>query len=151
MAMIADAGTVAPAETETPIPPPLGQMLLAKGLLAAVDLERGLAFQQRFGGRLGAVLVRIGALPESELLVVLSEQLGMPVIAAAAMPSDPSPIETAAHRSGVAVEWWLDQGAILWQDVDGRINCAARDPLAPSLAEAVERSFPEDRVQWWLA
>ena len=151
MAMIADAGISVLSEAEAQVPAPLGQMLLAKGLLSAVDLERGLAFQQRFGGRLGAVLVRIGALPESELLAVLSEQLGLPVIAAGAMPSDPSPIEAAAHRSGVAIEWWLDQGAILWQDEDRRIHCAARDPLAPPLAEAVERSFPEDQVQWWLA
>ena len=101
-------------------PAPLGQMLLARGLLSAVDLERGLAFQERFGGRLGAVLVRIGALPESELLSVLSEQLGLPVLAGGAMPSDPGAILAAMEGSGVPAEWWLDQGAIVWQGAEGQ-------------------------------
>src|SRR5204862_5671267 len=95
-------------------PAPLGQMLLARGLLSEVDVERGLAFQTRFGGRLGAVLVRIGALPESELLSVLSEQLSMPVRAGSDMPSDPALILAAADRSGYPPEWWLDQGAVVW-------------------------------------
>src|SRR5438105_4958929 len=86
-------------------------MLLARGLLSAVDLERGLAFQERFGGRLGAVM----------------------------------------ERSGVPAEWWLDQGAIVWDDPDGQINCAARDPLLPALTEAVERAFTGQAVRWLLA
>src|SRR5207302_9301809 len=132
-------------------PAPLGQMLLARGLLSAVDLERGLAFQERFGGRLGAVLVRIGALPESELLSVLSEQLGLPVLAGGAMPSDPGAILAAMEGSGVPAEWWLDQGAIVWGGADGEINCAARDTLLPALTEAVERAFAGHDVTWWLA
>src|SRR5712692_110702 len=108
---LADAALVIPA------PPagsaPLGEMLLARGLLSAVDLERGLAFQERFGGRLGAVLVRIGALPESELLLVLSEQLGLPIIAATELPSDPGAVLATTRRSGYPAEWWIDQGAIV--------------------------------------
>src|SRR5437588_1428729 len=147
---VADAALVIPA---APVgPAALGQMLLARGLLSAVDLERGLAFQQRFGGRLGAVLIRIGALPESELLSVLSEQLGLPILAGNDMPSDPGLVLAAAGRSGYPAEWWLDQGAIVWEDAaDGRINCAARDPLLPALGEAAERAFAEHEVQWWLA
>src|SRR5438132_9923243 len=102
---LADTALVIPASA--PGPAPLGQMLLARGLLSAVDLERGLAFQQRFGGRLGAVLVRIGALPESELLSVLSEQLGLPVIAASELPSDPDVVLATTRRSGYPAEWWL--------------------------------------------
>src|SRR5205807_10517182 len=113
-AELADAALVVPAPPSGPAP--LGQMLLARGLLSAVDLDRGLAFQERFGGRLGAVLVRIGALPESELLSVLSEQLGMPVLAGNAIPVDPDLILAVMERSGVPPEWWLDQGAIVWDD-----------------------------------
>jgi len=132
---------------------PLGELLLAKGLLSAADLERGLAFQQRFGGRLGGVLVRIGALPESELLAVLSEQLGLPVLAGSDIPSDPGVVLAATRRSGHPAEWWLDQGAVIWEDAaSGCINCIARDPLSPPLAEAVERAFAlHYSVQWWLA
>ncbi len=147
---LAEPGLLTPILPGGPLP--LGQMLLARGLLSPVDLERGLAFQQRFGGRLGAVLVRIGALPESELLSVLSEQLGMPVLAAAGIPTDPGAFQAAIGRSGCPAEWWLDQEALVWEDPgDVRINCIARDPLLPALGEAVERAFAaEHAVQWWL-
>ncbi len=90
---LADAPQAAPAAA--PELRPLGQMLLAGGLIGESDLERGLAFQARFGGRLGAVLVRIGALSEAGLLSVLSEQLRLPVLAAAAMPAEAGPILAA--------------------------------------------------------
>jgi general secretion pathway protein E len=147
---VIDSGLSAPVRQLGPAP--LGQMLLASGLISAVDLERGLAFQQRFGGRLGAVLVRIGALPESELLGVLSEQLALPIIAGSDIPSDPELVLATIERSGCPQEWWLDQEAIVWDDpASGRVNCIARDPLLPALGEAVERAFAaRNEVQWWL-
>src|SRR6266852_8072886 len=59
----------------------------------------------------------------------------------------------SSDLSGYPAEWWIDQGAIVWEDAaDGRINCIARDPLLPALGEAVERAFAaEHAVQWWLA
>src|SRR5260370_35862449 len=141
---LADAAIAIPAPPVGPAP--LGQMLLARGLLSAVDLERGLAFQQRFGGRLGAVLIRIGALPESELLSVLSEQLGLPIPAGSDMPSDPAVGLAATRRSGYPTEWWLDQGAIVWEyAADGRIKCAARDPLLAARGRAVCLAIPAAR------
>jgi general secretion pathway protein E len=129
----------------------LGQMLLERALIGDGDLERALAFQARFGGRLGAVLVRIGALSENHLLSVLSEQLGLPVLAGTQIPTDAAQVLAAIERSGYPAEWWLDQEAILWEDpADSRIHCIARDPLLPGLGEAVERAFAEHEVQWWL-
>ena len=43
----------------------LGELLLDAGLVAAADLERGLALQQKIGGRIGSVLMRIGAVSET--------------------------------------------------------------------------------------
>ncbi len=57
----------------------VGQMLIARGLVGAADLERALELQASMGGRIGSLLVRIGALSEEQLLVVLSEQLGFPL------------------------------------------------------------------------
>ena len=145
---LADAPQAAPAAA--PELRPLGQMLLAGGLIGESDLERGLAFQARFGGRLGAVLVRIGALSEAGLLSVLSEQLRLPVLAAAAMPAEAAPILAALERSGLPPEWWLDQEALAWEQ-DGTILCVARDPVSPFLGEAVECAFAgEGAVQWRL-
>ena len=74
-------GTLAEAaDLSPPASAPIGQLLLARGFISETDLERALAFQARFGGRLGAVLVRIGALSESNLLATLADQLGLPVL-----------------------------------------------------------------------
>lgn len=131
---------------------PIGQILLQRGLIGEADLERGLAFQARFGGRLGAVLVRIGALSENNLLLALSEQLRLPVLAARDLPTDPAMVLAAIERSGLPAEWWLDQEAIIWENAaDGTIYCIARDPLSPSLGEAVESAFGQaHKMQWWL-
>jgi hypothetical protein len=64
----------------------LGELLLDAGLLGVADLERGLALQQKIGGRLGSVLMRIGAVSEDNLLQVLSRQLGLPVMGADVPP-----------------------------------------------------------------
>jgi general secretion pathway protein E len=130
----------------------LGEMLVARGVIGEADLERGLAFQSRFGGRLGAVLVRMGALAESDLLATLSEQLQLPVLAASQIPADPAPLLAAFERSGYPAEWWLDHEAVAWQEADGlHVNCIARDPLLPALAEAVDRAFGAGGdVRWFL-
>jgi general secretion pathway protein E len=128
----------------------IGQMLIARGLIGEADLERALAFQSRFGGRLGAILVRMGALSESDLLTTLSAQLQLPVLPGTEMPSDPGPVLAALERSGHPTEWWLDREAIAWEDAGGaQVNCIARDPLSPALSEAVDRAFGAG-VQWWL-
>jgi general secretion pathway protein E len=70
----------------------IGQELLARGHVAQPDLDRALAYQaQSPNDRLGAILVRLGALSEENLLSALSAQTGYPVVALADVP-----------RSGVA-------------------------------------------------
>jgi general secretion pathway protein E len=130
----------------------IGQLLLARGYITEEDLERGLAFQARFGGRLGAVLVRMGALSETDLLSALSELLGLPVLDKADIPTQPAVALATMEKSGLPAEWWLDQEAVVWEDaVQGTIHCIARDPLLTSLSEAVERAFAQHYgIQWWL-
>jgi general secretion pathway protein E len=129
----------------------IGQILFTRGLISEDDLDRGLAFQARFGGRIGAVLVRMGALSESDLLGALSEQLGLPVLNRADIPTDPALILATIERSGQPVEWWLDQEAVVWDDpLGGTVHCIARDPLLATLGETVECAFPHRKLQWWL-
>ncbi|MBV8790670.1 MAG: hypothetical protein JO237_01305, partial [Pseudolabrys sp.] len=54
---------------------PLGQMLIDEGLIDREELHRALTFQKDYGGRLGSILLRFGALSEEKLLEVLSRQL----------------------------------------------------------------------------
>src|SRR5579885_1358227 len=142
----------APVAAPEPACMPIGQLLVMRGFISPADLERGLEFQAQFGGRLGAVLVRIGALAESNLLVALSEQLGLPILPGGDMPTDASGMLATIALSGLAPEWWLDQEALVWENLaDGTIYCVARDPLLPSLNEAVEFALGRHhQLRWWL-
>ena len=57
----------------------LGELLIAKNLIRSSDLESALSLQASVGGLIGLILVRLGAVSESDLLATLSEQLGMEV------------------------------------------------------------------------
>ncbi|HMW44897.1 MAG TPA: hypothetical protein PKD47_03320, partial [Solirubrobacterales bacterium] len=60
------------------VPPRLGESLASKGLVTEEQLADAVAEQNRTGSRIGEVLVHGGALEETELLRVLSEQMDMP-------------------------------------------------------------------------
>src|SRR4051812_33319675 len=81
--------------------PPLGEMLLANGLLEQDDLDKALAFQADYGGRLGSILVRMGALSESDLLQVLSHQLATDVLEPEDLPKATQPFASAIEISGL--------------------------------------------------
>jgi general secretion pathway protein E len=70
--------------------PRIGELLIAQGLISEGELQRALEFQQRLGGRLGAILVRIGSISEDVLLTHLAKQLDLPVF-------DPQQIPLDAH------------------------------------------------------
>ena len=79
----------APAASQEPVTAPrpfLGELLVQAGKLTARDLERALSAQQEMGGMLGRVLVRLGLVSEIDVARTLSEQLGVPFIAADAFP-----------------------------------------------------------------
>jgi hypothetical protein len=60
--------------------PPLGQILIERGLIAAEDLDRALELQrERKGEKIGKILVDMGYLAQRDLLSALSQQLGLPV------------------------------------------------------------------------
>ncbi len=63
----------------------IGQALVERGLLAAPQLQQGLALQKQKGGRLGQALVELGFLSESQLFLMLSERLKMPLLDAATL------------------------------------------------------------------
>jgi len=130
---------------------PIGQRLLSQGHIQARDLERALAFQKEVGGRLGSVLVRLGALSEDVLLTVLSEQLDMPVLEAPDLPPDQGVFRTLAEESGLPVAWFLNHGVICWRDEESEtVSCIARDPLDHTVREVLDRTFGEQRLAWWL-
>ena len=57
----------------------LGELLISKKMFTRKQLEEALEAQAVFGGRLGTILIEMGAIGELDLAQVLSNQLGVPV------------------------------------------------------------------------
>jgi general secretion pathway protein E len=128
----------------------LGELLLDAGLVGAPDLERGLALQQKLGGRIGSVLMRIGAVSEDNLLQVLSRQLGLPVMGADVPAPDEDMARLTALQAPAGIDWLLDQQVLVWPGEGNDLFCAARDPLLPALREAMRHAYPGRRIHWCL-
>ncbi|MDO8890544.1 MAG: GspE/PulE family protein [Sulfurimicrobium sp.] len=127
---------------------PIGALLQARGLITSQDLDKALAFQRQFKGRLGSVLVRMGALSEDALLPVLSEQLGLSLLAVDQLPSLPGEILGAIQLSGLSPEWFADQQLVIWEGADGVIHCASRNPIDSNLQETLAIAMGEYSQSW---
>lgn len=91
----------------------IGELLLERSLITPQDLDKSLAFQRQFKGRIGSVLVRMGALSEDALLPVLSEQLGLTLLPTDELPSHAAPIISAIQLSGYSPDWFADQQVVV--------------------------------------
>jgi general secretion pathway protein E len=130
---------------------PIGELLLDRKLISTVDIEKALAFQSQFKGRIGAVLVRIGALSEDALLPVLAEQLNIRLIDADQLPARPEATATAQAISGLSAAWFQDHRSLIWEAADGSIQCASRNPIDSNLQETLVAAFPAHTISWFLA
>jgi len=67
----------------------LGQLLNRNHGVSPQDIDRALNFQDKYGGRLGAILVNMGIITEDTLVLALAEQLGISTLEEfAAAPPD---------------------------------------------------------------
>jgi cellulose synthase/poly-beta-1,6-N-acetylglucosamine synthase-like glycosyltransferase len=73
------------------VPPRLGESLAARGMVTEEHLRDAIDEQSTSGGRIGEVLVHAGALRESELQAVISEQLGLPTVTLSAHSPEAAP------------------------------------------------------------
>ena len=114
--------------------PPIGQILIERGLIAAEDLERALELQrERRGEKLGRILVDMGYLAQRDLLAALSHQLGLPIAQLAAPPSAPE-LEGMSPR-------FLRQALIYPVAIEeGALTLAMADPLDFETINAVQGS-----------
>lgn len=58
----------------------IGELLVARGAIDALQLASALSHQRRWGGRLGRSIVAMGFLPEETVLRTVGAQLHVPVI-----------------------------------------------------------------------
>ncbi|MFC5343994.1 GspE/PulE family protein [Brevundimonas staleyi] len=129
----------------------LGEILVDRGMVRPADVANALTLQAQNGGLFGLNLVRLGALSEAQLLEVLSEQLGLAILA----PEDsPMPDQVSALLAEIRspLSWWAEREAVAWREAapedapdaaPGRILCAAVQPLDPLLAERLGQSLNE--------
>ncbi len=144
--------------------PCLGELLVQAGKLSARDLERALAAQQEMGGMLGRVLVRLGLVSEADVVRSLSEQLGIPLVAAEDFPESTLEVEGLLpeflHANAVCplrlegqelhVAMAVPQDAFVLKALHLATGCTIRPYLAlesdieKALAEPVEEAPEED-------
>jgi type IV pilus assembly protein PilB len=70
----------------------LGKMLVNAKLITDEQLQNALATQQKEGGRLGSVLMKLGYIKEQDLLQFLSKQYSVPAVDLSVLEIDPSVI-----------------------------------------------------------
>jgi general secretion pathway protein E len=120
-------------------------------LITSQDLDKALSFQTQFKGRLGSILVRIGAISEDVMLPVLAEQLGVALLTHEQLPTQPEPLTTALSLSGLSASWFQDRRALVWELPDGSIQCASRDPIDSNLQETLTAALSGHAIVWSLA
>lgn len=140
-----------PEPTPAAAAPRLGDLLVTEGLVTRADVAKALTFQQQFGGRIGSILVRLGALSEESLLPVLGRQLDMPLLDSVDWPAEPEMFTAAMAATSLPQEWWVDHGVTAWKAGDGRLLVVARDPLSPLLNEVLESQLAGQEWGWHLA
>jgi type IV pilus assembly protein PilB len=135
----------------------LGDLLVAKGIVTAQQLDFALAEQSHSGLRLGAELVRLGMLTERAVIETLAQQLSVPVadlrltvpdpLAVARLPQELArrleviPIRMLDRSLEVAIADVLDGSTRT--ELEAATGCPVITVLAPSseIRQAIERCY----------
>ncbi|MGM9516484.1 GspE/PulE family protein [Roseateles sp. DB2] len=126
----------------------LGELLLRGEALREPELQAALAYQASHGGRLGAVLLRMGALTTDSLMPVLSAQLGLPWVRGAQLVE--SELRAGMAELGSQGSRLLAAGLLAWRDAEGGWQLASADPLRADLLEEVAQMPALETARWQL-
>lgn len=126
----------------------IGQLLLSRGLINQADLDKALSFQKQAKARLGAALVRLGAISEDSLLPVLADQLGITLLDEEDITARHADILRTIEQTGISPAWFAEQGLIVWEGADGIIHCASRNPTNSFLQETLALAVPGHSLVW---
>ena len=69
----------------------LGDILISEGIITKEQFQEGISLQQREGGKIGEVLIRLGYVNEEQIVIALSKQLSLPYISLASGKLKPTP------------------------------------------------------------
>ncbi|HMC72417.1 MAG TPA: hypothetical protein VKJ07_24905, partial [Mycobacteriales bacterium] len=122
----------------------LGERLVQHALVLPHQVDDALARQKESGGRLGRVLVDLGAVQERDMVGVLAKQIGVP--AADLRHETPEPDVISLLAEDVAREF----NAIPLRRDDGSVTVAVADPQSDDVRKGVETAVRE-RVRFVIA
>lgn len=111
----------------------LGELLLHQQLVSQQDLSEALLQQDTTGKRLGTLLVELGSLDENELVAILAQQVGLPVVDLSDVEPSQGAIDVLPER--VARELH----AAPLRVIDEVVHIAVADVL-PGTREALENA-----------
>ena len=126
-----------------------GDLLVASGVLTQEGRAEALAFQSQLGGLFGQACLKLGLLREDDLIRVLSQQLGLPVLTQTDLP-DTQAVSEALDGLGLPATWLMDHSAVVWVEAptpgaaaaaDLQLCVVARNPIEPSLREEIAKRF----------
>src|ERR1700687_572168 len=76
----------------------LAEILIHKHLITSEDLDRALELQRERGDKLGKILVDLGFIAARDVLIALSEQLGVPLLVIEGPPAVSPETETLSPK-----------------------------------------------------
>ncbi len=76
----------------------LGEILIERKKIEADELDRALELQLERGDKLGKILVDMGLIAQRDVLLALSDQMGVPLVTVDGPPPSASEIEKLSHR-----------------------------------------------------
>lgn len=142
---------------------PLGELLLGAGLIVDSECRAALNYQKAKGGKLGAILVKMGFIEEDVLTMVLAEQQHLRVVDLEKYEIDPEavrmvPREIIEKHEAVPIKY--EDGTITlamsdpWdyealEETQFATNCKVQPVLAPgsavqkALREVLDADVPE--------
>ena len=127
----------------------IGQLLVAGKHIVELDLSKAIDIQDAVGGRVGSILIRIGALSEEILLETLSKQTGQKIVGIDVHLPDFHDLFMEMDASPIVFDWFLDQSVIFWKE-DDRIICCTKDAL-PFIRDTMRYFFPENDIDFCLS
>lgn len=127
----------------------LGELLVERNDVQQTDVDKALQIQKSVGGRLGALLVRTGAISEDLLLQRLAEQQGAVYLRNTEDLPDSLDVYQFLSESPIKLEWFLDNAVLMWSR-DGELFCIARDIQDHALLETLNYFYPGRPVTFCL-
>ena len=108
---------------------PLGEILVASGLVSEEQVREALSFQRNGGLRLGEALQQLGFLDERSISRAVAKQQGMPFV-----DLDKGRIQQAV-LDRVPAEFAIEQGLLPIQEAGGKLVVAVDDQLKRIVAD----------------